>query len=72
MMLVILVNFQVWTSRTQCLNLSRRALLPSGPRCQAAADEVDEPVTVDNSTGCVSSCVKSFFVLISVWSKSVH
>ena len=57
-MLVVPVDLQVWASRTQCLSLSRRAPLPSGTRCQAAADELEEPVTVDNSTGFVSSYVK--------------
>jgi hypothetical protein len=57
LMRAVLVNLQVWTSRTQCLSLSRRAPLPSGTRCQAAAEEVEEPVTVDNSTGFVSSFV---------------
>jgi nucleoside-diphosphate-sugar epimerase len=30
--------------------LAKKFTLPSGTRCQAAADQIDEPVTVDNST----------------------
>lgn len=60
LMLGVPVNLQVWTRRTQFLNLSRGAPLPSGTRCQAAADEVadGEPMTVDNSTSSVSLFVK--------------
>lgn len=55
LMSAVPINLQIWTSRTRCLNLARRTPLPSGTRCQAAAGELEEPVTVDNSTGFESA-----------------
>lgn len=41
---------QVLTNRTDFLSMSRRTSLPRETRCEAGAD-LEEPVTVDNSTG---------------------